>query len=165
MAIDHRTASLRAAGSGERIMRTILPLLFVCVVFEAIASADQSGADRSRVSRSLVERDAAIGVHQPGPHEGGGDTTAYPFFAKATDLGMVFRKRVLHQGSAIGYHLQEFDEVFYIVSGTGDYMLNGKSQTVSGGTAILTRAGDSHGLRPTGNQDLVMIIAYPKPDK
>jgi mannose-6-phosphate isomerase-like protein (cupin superfamily) len=147
------------------MIRTILAVLFVCVVFGGLASADQSGDDESRISRSLIERDAAIGVHQPGPHEGGGDTIAYPYFAKATDLGMVFRKRVLRRGSAIGYHLQEFDEVFYILSGTGDYTLNGKSQAVSGGTAILTRAGDSHGLRPTGNHDLVMIIAYPKPDK
>ncbi|MEO8006498.1 MAG: cupin domain-containing protein [Betaproteobacteria bacterium] len=144
------------------MIRTVLAVLFMCVVFASLASADPSGADASRGSRSLIERDAAVAVHQPGPHEGGGDTTAYPFFAQATDLGMVFRKRVLHRGSALGYHVQEFDEVFYIISGTGEYTLNGKSQPVSGGTAILTRAGDSHGLRPTGNQDLVMIIAYPK---
>jgi mannose-6-phosphate isomerase-like protein (cupin superfamily) len=147
------------------MIRIFLAALCVCVLLGTAASADQSGADAARSSRSLIERDGDVAVHQPGPHEGGGDTTAYPFFAKAADLGMVFRKRVLHRGSSIGYHLQEFDEVFYIISGTGTYTLNGKSQTVSGGTAILTRAGDSHGLRPTGDQDLVLIIAYPGPDE
>ena len=147
------------------MIRFVIAALLMCIAFGGVAPASQSNADVSRMSGSLVERDAAVAISQPGPHEGGGDTTAYPFFANATDLGIVFRKRVLHNGSAIGYHLQEFDEVFYIISGTDEYTLNGKRQIVRGGTAILTRAGDSHGLRPTGHQDLVMIIAYPTPGK
>ena len=77
------------------MIRAVLAVLFVCLVFGNLASADQAGADKSRASRSLVERDAAVAISQPGPHEGGGDTTAYPFFAKATDLGMVFRGKVV----------------------------------------------------------------------
>ena len=73
---------------------------------------------------------------------------------------MAFRKRILHKGSAIGYHRQNIDEVYYIISGTGDYTLNGETQSVGPGTAMLTRPGDSHGLRPTGDADLVLIIAY-----
>lgn len=72
---------------------------------------------------------------------------------------MVFRKRVLHPGAAIGYHRQDFDEAFYILSGTGEFTLNGRPQTVGAGTAILTRPGNSHGLRQTGSEDLVLLMA------
>jgi mannose-6-phosphate isomerase-like protein (cupin superfamily) len=68
-----------------------------------------------------------------------------------------------HRGSTIGYHLQDFDEVYYILSGTGEYTLNGTRRQVGPGTAMLTRPGDSHGLRPTGDGELVLIIAYPAP--
>jgi mannose-6-phosphate isomerase-like protein (cupin superfamily) len=111
----------------------------------------------------LVVDEASIAIHQPGPHDGGGDTTAFPFFANVADFKMAFRKRILHRGSTIGYHLQDFDEVYYILSGTGEYTLNGTRRQVGPGTAMLTRPGDSHGLRPTGDGELVLIIAYPAP--
>src|SRR2546426_11715345 len=67
---------------------------------------------------SLIEHDTAVATQQPGPHGGGGKTTAYSFFARAPHLQLVFRKRALHPGAAIGYHRQEEDEIYYIVSGT-----------------------------------------------
>jgi len=108
---------------------------------------------------SLIEHDTAVATQQPGPH-GGGKTTAYSFFARAPDLQLVFRKRALHHGAAIGYHRQEEDEIYYIVSGTGELTLNGARSVVGPGTAILTRPGSSHGLRQVGPDDLVIIIAY-----
>jgi mannose-6-phosphate isomerase-like protein (cupin superfamily) len=114
----------------------------------------------SSAGGSIIEHDAGIAVRQPGPHEGGGASTAYPFFEKANGFKMVFRKRALHQGAAIGYHLQDVDEVYYILSGTGEFTLNGVRQMVGAGTAILTRPGNSHGLRQTGSEDLVLIISY-----
>jgi mannose-6-phosphate isomerase-like protein (cupin superfamily) len=38
--------------------------------------------------------------------------------------------------------------------------LDGKPIDVAPGTAILTRPGSSHGLRQSGNEDLVILIAY-----
>jgi len=108
---------------------------------------------------SLIEHDTAVATQQPGPH-GGGKTTAYSFFARAPDLQLVFRKRALHHGAAIGYHRQEEDEIYYIVSGTGELTLNGARSVVGPGTAILTRPGSSHGLRQVGPDDLVIIIVY-----
>jgi len=97
--------------------------------------------------------------------EGGVNTTAFPFFAKVTDFKMAFRKRILHKGSTIGYHVQDFDEVYYILSGSGEYTLNGVKRQVGPGTAMLTRPGDSHGLRPTGDGEMALIIAYPTPSR
>ena len=99
-------------------------------------------------------------LNSRGRHNGGGMTTGYNFFSQAKDLKMVFRKRALHQGSAIGYHLQTEDEVYYIVSGEGEMKMNDQTFKVKEGDAILTRPGSSHGLRPTGNKDLVVIITY-----
>ena len=109
---------------------------------------------------SLIEHDTAVATQQPGPHDGGGKTTAYSFFAQAPNLQLVFRKRALHPGAAIGYHRQEEDEIYYVMSGTGELTLNGARSVVGPGTAILTRPGSSHGLRQVGTADLVIIIAY-----
>ena len=67
---------------------------------------------------------------------------------------------MLQPGSAIGYHSQKEDEVYYIISGVGEMQMNGKTFPVKAGDAILTRPGSSHGLKQTGKDDLVIIITY-----
>jgi mannose-6-phosphate isomerase-like protein (cupin superfamily) len=108
----------------------------------------------------ILEHEKDIAKNEPGTHNGDGSTVGYSFFSKANNLKITFRKRVLHPGSAIGYHLQKEDEVYYIISGTGEMRMNGKSFPVTAGDAILTRPGSSHGLKQTGKDDLVMIITY-----
>lgn len=108
----------------------------------------------------VLEHEKDIAKDEAGTHNGGGNTTGYSFFSKADGLKMIFRKRVLHPGSAIGYHLQKEDEIYYIISGTGEMQMNGKTFPVKAGDAILTRPGSSHGLKQTGNEDLVIIINY-----
>jgi len=108
----------------------------------------------------IIEHESNIAKVEPGTHNGSGSTVGYSFFSKADSLKMTFRKRVLHPGSAIGYHLQKEDEIYYIINGTGEMQMNGKSFTVKAGDAILTRPGSSHGLKQTGNEDLIIIIAY-----
>ncbi|MGY4516421.1 cupin domain-containing protein [Lysobacter sp. HA18] len=111
---------------------------------------------------SYVQSERDIAVTQPGPHEGGGTTTAFPFFDNATGFDTVFRKRVLHPGSTIGEHVNDKDEIYYVVEGRGVLTLNGRKQTMSAGDAVLTRNGDSHALAPTGDEDLTIIVVYPK---
>ena len=108
----------------------------------------------------ILEHEKDIAKNEPGTHNGGGSTVGYSFFAKADSLKLTFRKRVLHPGSAIGYHLQKEDEVYYIISGIGEMQMNGKTFPVRAGDAILTRPGSSHGLRQSGKNDLVIIITY-----
>ena len=109
---------------------------------------------------SLVEHDADVRATEPGPHEGGGQTVGFSFFKSAPQLSLIFRKRALKPGSAIGYHEQKEDEIYYVLSGRGVMTLNGKSFDVGPGTAILTRPGSSHGLKQAGNEDLVILINY-----
>jgi mannose-6-phosphate isomerase-like protein (cupin superfamily) len=108
----------------------------------------------------VLERDADIAVEEPGTHGGGGQTVGYSFFRKAPGLRLVFRKRALKPGSAIGYHLQKEDEIYYVLSGRGQMTIDGRSFEVTPGTAVLTRPGSSHGLKQTGAEDLVILINY-----
>jgi quercetin dioxygenase-like cupin family protein len=108
----------------------------------------------------IIERDSQVAAQQPGPHDGGGLTTGYSFFAKVPKLNLVFRKRALKPGSGIGYHEQKEDEIYYVLSGRGVMTLDGKEHEVGPGTAILTRPGSSHGLKQVGAEDLVIMINY-----
>jgi mannose-6-phosphate isomerase-like protein (cupin superfamily) len=110
----------------------------------------------------ILERDAEVKKEGAAPHNGPGRSTGYSFFDKVASFKYVFRKRVLHPGAAIGYHLQKEDEVYYILSGTGIMQMNGKEFPVQPGDAILTLPGSSHGLKQTGKDDLALMISYAK---
>jgi len=108
----------------------------------------------------IVQHDADIAKSEPGTHNGGGQTVGYSFFDKTPGMKFVFRKRALKPESGIGYHEQKEDEVYYVLSGKGVMTLDDKPMDIGPGTAILTRPGSSHGLKQTGNEDLVILIAY-----
>ena len=114
---------------------------------------------------SLVVHEKDIAKQQPGPHGGAGTTTAYPFFADAPGLGFNFRKRVLHKGAGIGLHPHDKDEVYYVISGRGLYLYDGKAVEVQPGHAMLVRAGSTHGIQQRGDEDLVLLITYPSKPK
>jgi mannose-6-phosphate isomerase-like protein (cupin superfamily) len=136
------------------------------VVVSAFFSAGLfiSGAFARRPPQAgyILEQEKDIAVSEPGPHQGGGTSTAYKFFKTAAGSKLQFTKRVLHQGSAIGYHLQKEEEIYYVTAGSGEMSMNGTSFKVSAGDAILTLPGSSHGLKQTGTEDLVVIISYEK---
>ena len=132
-------------------MKTLLCLILSFCSVIAIAQATHP---------YILEHEKDIAKIEAGTHNGGGNTVGYSFFSEAEGLKMTFRKRVLHPGSSIGYHLQKEDEIYYIISGAGEMQINGKSFPVRTGDAILTRPGSSHGLKQTGKDDLVIIINY-----
>ena len=107
----------------------------------------------SRKTRTLPETSRA-------PTTGGGETIGYSFFSKTPNLKLVFRKRAFKPGSAIGYHLQREDEIYYVLSGRGMMTIDGKEFEVGPGDAVLTRPGSSHGLKQIGKEDLVILINY-----
>ena len=108
----------------------------------------------------IIEHDSEVAREEPGTHKGGGQTVGYSFFRNAKDLKLVFRKRALKPGSAIGYHEQHEDEIYYVLSGRGIMKLDGKDVEVGPGTAILTRPGSSHSIKQVGTEDLVILINY-----
>lgn len=140
------------------LLPTLQPALVRDIDCEVRAAGQ--GADSARPSQ--VVHEDALARTQPGPHGGAGPTTAYPFFADAEGLPFVLRKRVLHKGAGIGLHPQHKDEIYYIVSGQGSYVLDGQQHDVRAGHALLTRKGSSHALQQVGDEDLVVLLAYPR---
>ena len=143
--------------------RAFSAILVSTAVCGGVSAGDPAVAVEGQAHPSLIQRDSDLAVSQPGPHEGGGTTTAYPFFADAAAFPIVFRKRALHPGAAIGCHLHDKDEIFYVVSGRGEFTLDGEKHAVGPGAAMLTRVGSTHCLKQVGTEDLVIIINYLKP--
>ena len=158
--------------------QTILVMMMTLILYTAVVlithgravagrsvGADAGGpvaAAAGSADGYVLERDKDVAKDEPGPHNGGGPSTGYIFFEKVPDLKFSFRKRVLHRGAAIGYHLQATDEVYYIIGGSGKMTMNGNAFPVKSGDAILTRAGSSHGLVQTGAGDLTIVITFQK---
>ncbi|WP_343231954.1 cupin domain-containing protein [Tahibacter caeni] len=118
--------------------------------------------DTARPGASRIARDGDYGRAQPAPHGGGGTTVAYPLFEDVPDLRIVLRRRVLPAGAGIGLHRHAHDEIYYILSGSGRYVLDGVAHDVGPGDALLTRAGSSHALHQVGAEELVLLINYEK---
>ncbi len=135
-------------------MASLLPCIAI------LASTAVHAGDPRR--DSYVEQARDIAVQQPGPHEGRGTTTAYPFFEDAQGFDIVFRQRALHRGATIGEHRNDKDEIYYVLSGRGELTLDGKRRDVGAGDAILTRDGSTHALQQRGEEDLVIIVVYRK---
>ena len=142
-----------------------LGVFVVGLMMGAAGAGVMGAAPQTAPGGYVLEHDAEVAKTEPGPHKGGGATIGYSFFANTPGLKLVFRKRALKPGSAIGYHLQKEDEIYYVLSGTGEMTIDGKAFTVTPGTAILTRPGSSHGLKQTGRDDLVILIDYEQTPK
>jgi mannose-6-phosphate isomerase-like protein (cupin superfamily) len=141
------------------MMKKYLIAGIIALSFSAGLFFSASGKQKQQTGY-ILEHEKDIAAAEPGPHKGGGNTTAHRFFKNATDSKLQFTKRLLHPGAAIGYHLQKEEEIYYIASGTGEMSMNGETFPVKAGDAILTLAGSSHGLKQTGTEDLVVIINY-----
>lgn len=119
-------------------------------------------AQTSGHARYVLEHDVQVAKEQSGPHNGSGKTIGFSFFDDVADYHTAFKKRILKPGSSIGYHQQKEDEIYYVISGTGEMQMNEKTFSVKPGDAILTRTGSSHGIAANGEKDLVLIIVYEK---
>jgi mannose-6-phosphate isomerase-like protein (cupin superfamily) len=148
-------------------LMTIITCTAAVVITQSRTLAGNSGrveglAEARLADGYVIQRDKEVAKDEPGPHDGGGPSTGYVFFEKVPDLKFSFRKRVLHRGGAIGYHLQATDEVYYVIGGGGKMTINGNEFSVTSGDAVLTRGGSSHGLKQSGDADLTIVISFQK---
>lgn len=101
---------------------------------------------------------------EPPPHGAIGMSTAYRISdAAPAPRTMEFRKRVLHPGAAIGLHPIKHDEVYYVLSGTGEVESDGVTARLKPGMAAYLYDGAVVGIRQIGPEPLVLIISYPNP--
>ncbi len=109
----------------------------------------------------VIRYDQDVRKAEPGPHDGGGRTTANRFFDDVPDPKLIFRRRALHPGAAIGVHALRHDEVYYVLAGRGELTVNELVTEVTAGAAIYLREGAAVGIRQLGDSDLEIVIAYP----
>jgi mannose-6-phosphate isomerase-like protein (cupin superfamily) len=142
-----------------------------CVlVLAAIGCARSSDPEAAEVSRHVrnrffVREDAAVAKVEAAPHGNLGDSTAYRYFDDVTDARVIFRKRALHKGSGIGMHMLEHDEVYYVVSGRGRLRVDDREVKVGPNTAAFMHEGADVGIWQEGDDELVLIVAYPPAQK
>ena len=123
----------------------------------ALFAAAAGGAPAVIVDERSVVRE------EPPPHGSIGMSTAYRISDAVPNRTMDFRKRVLHIGAAIGKHVINHDEVYYVLAGEGEVVSNGKRSVLKPGMAAYLYSGAEVGLRQTGKEPVTLIIAYPLP--
>jgi len=69
-------------------------------------------------------------------------------------------------GSSSDRRNQDHDEVAYVVSGTGSLILDDSTHDLHPDLGVYLRAGESHQVINTGNEDLVLVsVTAPPPDE
>ena len=133
--------------------------MFAPVALALLAASPPAPAPASHPL--LVIDEKAVQRDEPTPHGKIGMSTAFRISDGVPDRTMEFRKRILHVGSAIGAHPIDHDEVYYVVSGTGEVMSGGETKTVTAGMAAYLYRGETVGIKQVGKAPLSLIIAYP----
>ena len=134
-----------------RAARLAFPLLFTCVVTPETASA---------APQMVVIDERRVMVQEP-PHGKIGMSTAYRISDQVPNRTMEIRKRVLHPGAAIGEHVIAHDEVYYVLSGEGEVVSDGKRARLKAGSAAYLYTSANVGIWQKGKAPLVLIISYP----
>lgn len=145
----------------RRLVHAAAAVAAAAWVPDALAHPPVPEAARDADGPVVIRYDDEVLRSEPGPHGGGGATAANRYFDDVQDPELVFRRRELPAGSAIGVHALRHDEVYYVLAGRGELSVNDMVTEVTTGAAIYLRKGADVGLRPKGEDGLVIIIAYP----
>ncbi|WP_136684385.1 cupin domain-containing protein [Falsirhodobacter xinxiangensis] len=105
------------------------------------------------------ERD--VRREEPVPHGRIGMSTAWRLTADVPRRTMEFRRRALHKGAAIGLHLIDHDEVYYVISGRGEVVADGVRHVLEPGMMAYLYTGEEVGIWQMGEEELNMIVSYP----
>ena len=136
--------------------------LFAALAFAFAGALQAAPAPTVPPRPMVVVREADVRVVQsPPPHDGVGESTAFRLSDAAPGRNFEFRKRILHRGASIGLHVLSHDEVYYVVSGQGEVASDGRVETIGPETAAYLYDGADVGIKQVGDEDLILIIAYP----
>ena len=139
----------------------MLSLAFAAVLSSTSVQELHPAPSSPPMGVGLVIHEADTVVRQPPPHNGTGMSTAYRMSGMAPNRSMEFRKRIMHPGSSIGLHVIAHDEVYHVVSGEGDVTTDGVTTRMKAGDTAYLYDGGNVGIQQVGEDDLVLIIAYP----
>ena len=92
---------------------------------------------------------------------GKGETEQHKIIESVEELygkGRLFNYMIIQPGNSIGEHAHEGDnEIFYVLSGCGEYNDNGTIVKLEPGDTAVCNDGERHSLVNTGDEPLEMI--------
>jgi len=62
-------------------------------------------------------------------------------------------------------HVEPWSHLLYILSGTGDIVIDGRASAVGAGTVCQVKAGVKHSLQNLGDGEMVLLAIYDPPRK
>ena len=66
-------------------------------------------------------------------------------------------------GKRLGHHIDTTEETQYIISGSGDLLLDEGTRPVRAGDVVVLKRGVAHDLRSTGSEDLRVVAFFSEP--
>jgi mannose-6-phosphate isomerase-like protein (cupin superfamily) len=99
-------------------------------------------------------------ISQERPHGGAGHVLIEPLLDKEGlgSAGGLFARVVLKPSCEVGHHEHHGEvEAYYILSGVGMYEDDGKAMAVESGDVLYCDNGHGHGIKNTGEEDLIFI--------
>jgi oxalate decarboxylase/phosphoglucose isomerase-like protein (cupin superfamily) len=64
------------------------------------------------------------------------------------------------QGGQVPWHNQEQEEVYFVLSGTGEACLGKERRTITSGQAVYIPPGEFHQMTNIGDSPLIMMYMY-----
>lgn len=59
---------------------------------------------------------------------------------------------------------EESEKIYVVLRGSGEFHIGGQERVLTSGQAVISRPGEAHGVKNTGDQDLVLLVFMsPKP--
>lgn len=127
-----------------------------------LAGDEPQAAPPTPAPPMVVIREEEVRRDEPPPHGAIGMSTAFRISdAVPAPRAMEFRRRVLHPGAAIGAHPIDHDEVYYVLSGSGEVVSDGVTAVLEPGMAAYLWRGAVVGIRQLGDAPLDLIVSYP----
>jgi len=77
---------------------------------------------------------------------------------------LFFAHAELEPGREIEIHLDPYEEIYYLVSGTGLIRVGEEEQQVNRGDAIWLPFGVPHGLKNNGTETCIFVVAASEPE-
>lgn len=121
------------------------------------------GTTAAMAAPMVIVDEAKIAKEEPTPHGNIGRSSVYRVTDSVPNRLLEFRKRIMPKGSTIGLHKVHHDEIFYVISGTGEVTCDGVAQTLTAGMSAYIYNGSTISIGQKGDGPFTIILSYPLP--
>ncbi len=112
------------------------------------------------MAKNIVNCSSIVPAEVEGMFGGAGKFFRFPMYSDTEAPPFtVIAETEMAPGARAGIHIQpDLQELLYILSGAGEFTIDGETSAVRAGDAILARAGTHFGLANTGMSPLRYLV-------